>query len=492
MKFKKYLCLAIILILFLSVCIPAYAEESTPCISVTVDSSTTDYNSFESGWNKAVSYNSKAVTVKLNKNWKAGNDGSFGSGAGFTDGAILCSKPNMVLDLNGFSIDRNIYAPRKDGAVIYVKTNFTIIDSKSNEYTVSKLVKGGVITGGNNENRGGGIVLKESGTLNFNGGTILNCISTDDGGGISLEGSGTTLNVNGGNFYGNRTYDGNLDNSGGAVYCDEGKVNIANSILEGNYAEDKGGAIYVSNGSLNANNCVFISNYAKEEGGAVYLCDDSTSEFEDCSFSKNTSENDGGAVFFDSSKGSYLYNCNMYHNHSGSEGGAIHVNAKKIFVIGGNYQYNSAVEHGGGIYVDSMYDCNISGKLIVKDNTVGGNQNDLCLQNGNFSTAYLYSGGLYEGSSVWICSTDNSPRLAISDIDKYQYLNYIHLDKGYKLSEIQTHDLSKDNIRAEGSIIGNGNIVVIVILGAVIIAAGIIAVIFYTRRKKKGAEKNEA
>ena len=489
MKLKKIICFTITTALALSMGIPAYAEDT--CATVTSNNKSTSYASFEEAWNSAVELGqSNEVTFTLNKNWTANASGALGSGTGFKSGGLSYSKANdLTIDLNGYSIDRNLFKPQSTGAVIYVNSTMTIVDSRNDEYTVSKLFKGGTIQNGSNSDRGGGIVVADNATLNFNGGTILNCVSDDDGGAVSITGSGAKLNVNGGSFYGNRTYDSSGECCGGAIYSDDAQLTIANSTFEGNYAEDNGGAIYVNDGSCTITDSLFKSNSSIEEGGAIFADGEVKCTFTKCTFLQNDStDDDGGAVYCDSDSGTYFYDCKMCYNHSSSEGGALHINGDKVFIIGGTYQYNTADENGGGIYVDSMYDLNAAGKLIIKDNKCENNDSDLCLQDGVASTAYLYCGGFYEGSSIWLCSNDTNSQLMIKGIEKYQYENYIHFDSGFSLDKITSTTLSSDDIRAAASVLGEGNILYICLSAGAIIVIGIVLHII---KKRKGAKNDD-
>ena len=488
MKNKKIICFIVLLATLAFPLGIAAADES--CATVSSGGEVFSYSSFEDAWNRAAELgNSGEVTFSLNKNWEADDTGSLGSGCGFSGGALSYSgRNNLTLDLNGCSIDRNLFAPRSNGAVIYVNSTMTIIDSKSGEYTVSKLFRGGAVMNGSNSARGGGIVVSDNATLNVSGGTILNCVSSDDGGAISVVGSGARLNVNGGAFYGNRTYDSSGECCGGAIYSSKATVDISNAVFEGNYAEDNGGAIYAVDGSLSISNSSFYSNSSTEEGGAISVDGSVRTVIRDSLFSANSSDDDGGAVYCDSDGGTYFYDCSMYYNHSASEGGAIHVNDDKVFIIGGAYRYNTADEYGGGIYVDSMNDINASGKLIIKDNLSKGKESDLCLQDGVASTAYLYCGGFYEGSAVYLCSTGTGSRLAIKGIDKFQYNNYIRFDSGFTADKLTTIAVSSSGIRAIASVLGNGNVAYI---GVSVVFAAAMIVVSVSIKKKREREKKD-
>ena len=473
-------------------CVPAFAVEiyeDEVCATVSSGGTETGYSSFEEAWSRACELgNSSEVTFTLRQSWTV-SGGSFGSGAGFSNGALSYSGAKMLtLDLNGFCIDRGLVTPVSRGEVICVGSRMTIVDSGSGTYTVSKLFKGGAIQNGASTTRGGGIVVLDNAELNFNGGTILNCVSTDDGGAISAFGSGAVLKVDGGSFYGNRTYDASGECCGGAIYANAASVTVSNATFEGNYAEDDGGAVYSYGGSLKVSSSSFYSNSCDELGGAVCIAGSATAEISESLFSLNSStEEHGGAVYCDSGAGTYLKSCRMYSNSAAQNGGALYINADRVFVVGGEYRYNSAAKNGGGIYVDSMNDINASGKLIVKDNSVNGKANDLCLQDGKASTAYLYCGGFYEGSSILLCSTGTGSRLAIKGIDKFQYTNYIGFDEGFSQDKLVSSELSQDNIRAVASAIGGGDIACVCACAAAI-AVFTVFVARYGKKKKESGE----
>ena len=480
MKLRKIIALALALMLCAALCAPALADEvykDEICATVSSGGTETDYSSFEEAWSRACELgNSSEVTFTLRQSWRA-SGGSFGSGTGFQNGALSYSGAKMLtLDLNGCCIDRGLSTPVSRGEVICVGSRMTIVDSGSGRYTVSKLFKGGAIQNGASTTRGGGIVVMDKAELNFNGGAI------------SAFGSGAVLNVNGGSFYGNRTYDASGECCGGAIYSNAASVTVNNAVFEGNYAEDDGGAVYTYGGSLRVSSSSFYSNNCDELGGAVCLAGSATAEISESLFSHNSStEEHGGAVYCDSGSGTYLKGCRMYYNSAAKDGGALYVNADRVFVVSGEYRYNTAAKNGGGIYVDSMNDINASGKLIVADNSVNGRANDLCLQDGTASTAYLYCGGFYEGSSVLLCSTGTSSRLAIKGIDKFQYTNYIGFDEGFSQDKVISSELSRDNIRAVASAIGGGDIAYVCACAAAIA----LFTVFVVRRgkKKKEAEK---
>lgn len=93
-------------------------------------------------WADAISRstsNNIAVNFKLSGDWILNGTTDFGSGEGFNGGRLHIPRgANIILDLNGYTINRNLTASRSYGSVLYVNGNLEIKDS----------VGGGKITGG--------------------------------------------------------------------------------------------------------------------------------------------------------------------------------------------------------------------------------------------------------------------------------------------------------------------------------------------------------
>ena len=182
--------------------------------------------SFAEGWNAAVAAadEDSHVRVNLSGDWSAEN-GSFGEGRGFQEGAIyVLEGADITIDLNGHVIDRGCSDEQSQkGSVIIVDGTLEVIDSNPYaDHTIQgsgtgfeKIVRGGIIMGGDAE-QGGGVYVGASGTLTFTDGSIYGNHATQQGGGVyvaeygkmSLEGShgddlGISYNTaeNGGGVY---------------------------------------------------------------------------------------------------------------------------------------------------------------------------------------------------------------------------------------------------------------------------------------------------
>ncbi len=206
---------------------------------ITANSSGTTNSAMAEAWSKVINDSisgNKQVYFKLSANWTA-TSGSFGTGVGFgsfanenndaangtstTGTGHLCVPrgANIVLDLNGFTINRGLTASTSNGKVIYVNGTLTITDTSSSG--------SGKITGGWAPNHGGGVGVTTGSTLNFVGGTITGNRATY-GGGIGLF-TGATCHMSGG------TVSGNIGSNGAAgVYVRDGIFYMSGGTISGN------------------------------------------------------------------------------------------------------------------------------------------------------------------------------------------------------------------------------------------------------------------
>ncbi len=164
------------------------------------------------------------------------------------------------------------------------------------------------------------------------------------------------------------------DNNGGAVYCDNARVEFAHVIFQGNNAQDKGGALYETNSQLYVRYSSFIGNKAGTNGGGACLFA-SQSVYDSVRFEQNEAEDKGGAIII--------------------EGGS--PNLKRLTIRGNKAQYE-----GGGIYYDFNGNA-VMDSLLIEENQsgmVGGgfsfqNESNGVVKNSFIinNTATLFGGG---------------------------------------------------------------------------------------------------
>ena len=151
--------------------------------------------SLENAWNAAVQEsldrfaNGQDAKVQfiLAEAWTA-EGGAFGdpSGVGFTDngGLLVPANAYIVINLNGYTINRNLGSAIANGSV------FTISG------TLETTGIAGYISGGNSTGEGGGIYVADGGVLNLTNSTIQN--NEANGGAGVYVADGGTFNMTGG------------------------------------------------------------------------------------------------------------------------------------------------------------------------------------------------------------------------------------------------------------------------------------------------------
>lgn len=215
--------------------------------------------SLEDAWNSAVQASldtNRAVTFVLAETWRADVGGEFGEGVGFTDsGALyLPAGSYIILNLNGYTINRNLGAVALEGSVFYIKGTLEISGTT------------GSITGGYAEN-GGGVYVEEGGLFKMTVGTVSGNTATANGGGVYVE-SGASFELAGGYIRGNTAV------NGGAVYvADGGEFTMSSGTIGASAAKntaENGAGIY-SEGITKITGGYISNNEATSNGGGAYV-----------------------------------------------------------------------------------------------------------------------------------------------------------------------------------------------------------------------------
>ena len=217
-------------------------------------------------------------TPWFNLNEKLGKGGTVTLDADLTatesDVALMIPHGvTVTLDLNGYTLDRNLSSPKDNGFVIKVwgEASLTIMDSSEGK---TGTIKGGYCTG-----HGGGIFCE--GTLTITGGNITgNKTENGRGAGIYLNPSSQkTYSFSNCTISGNETMKKGGTCQGGGLYIDNQKTSVtlyACQITE-NKAGNSGGGIYVAKGSITIKGNVqvkdnlYTKNQTKQD---VYLTKD--------------------------------------------------------------------------------------------------------------------------------------------------------------------------------------------------------------------------
>ena len=292
-------------------------------------------------------------------------------------------KGNVVLNLNGHTIDRHLIDSVAKGQVFRVNSgaNLTINGP-------------GTITGGFNYANGSDI---DGGGIYNMGHLVLNDVTIDHnkcvkeawgstsnkgrGGGI-YSGSGSSLVINGGSILSNTARGG-----GGGVYSEGANPFTMTGVhVEGNESESKGGGIRVktaTNAIAYLTDCTIHFNQVSasaSQGGGVYL-ENGELVMTRCEIKGNQATMQGAGFYSIRGKTTAIecdisYN-GTYFEHADNHGAGVCLydnkgNDHSIFIMdGGTIEANNCNHNGGGIYVYDGAVFQVKGSVRILENYQG-------------------------------------------------------------------------------------------------------------------------
>lgn len=232
-----------------------------------------EYDNCQDGWNDAMRIardademkenNYEYIVVDLLARWDADDDGEFTdewiNGPGFDNDTIYIPEgAKVILNLNGFAIDRGLEDDENDGEVIFINDDAEVI------------INNGKITGGFSNSEGGGLYIEGGAKVTLNDVQVDgNSVEGDDGAAIYMYG-GSTLVMNGGSISDN-FLDGQyilVDEIKpfGSLCVKDSTVILNNVTIEDNYSENysaTGVAIHATNSTVKMSNCKVANNAIK-------------------------------------------------------------------------------------------------------------------------------------------------------------------------------------------------------------------------------------
>lgn len=243
-------------------------------------------------------------------------------------------------------------------------------------------------------NRGnlGGAVYTTSKTLTVNNTSFSDNSASDNGGAVnnwgtlSISGSSFERNRSGGSYGGavytkgkttitDTVFSANTAAEGGAVYAYDGKADltVADSRFIGNYTSvnqqgtsNYGGAIY-GNGKINVSQTLFEGNHATEAGAVKIGRTGSESVFTGSEFKDNYAEiRDGGALY---ASGETVLQNVVFDGNTATYGGAV-ISSDNL-TIGGNSSFiGNKAEAGGALFAEGKLTLDTSeGDILFSGNT---------------------------------------------------------------------------------------------------------------------------
>jgi len=238
--------------------------------------------------------------------------------------------------------------------------------------------------------------------------------SVNGAGNVSIDGNSTTHPIY---LRGDSVIDGfsiinGKFSNGGGIFVHQNGGTILNCIFTNNFASIDGGAIR-ARGSL-VSNCYFYANGA-QNGGAVLMRFHSS--VIDCIFESNLATNGGGIFCYEDNAGG-ISDC-IISNNSANAGGGIYVgNNSDAAITNTVVEFNHASSYGGGIAVDGG-ELSIAQNCHIRDNiavNVGGgiyaNNADVSITGTNtyLGIFYLFSGANWcsggDGGGMYAANSD--------------------------------------------------------------------------------------
>jgi predicted outer membrane repeat protein len=214
---------------------------------------------------------------------------------------------------------------------------------------------------------GGGIEDNHDGDLTLDDVSITGCVASY-GGAVYKDGDGTLEIVD------STISDNYAENSAGARYNNGvGDLIITNSTFDGNAAGGDGGVGELGNdGNITITGSTFSNNAGGSVGGAFYFTNDVTGDvsISGSSFIGNEASGGGGAIYADNSGSFTVTSSTFSGNVSGSWGGALYLGStgQVVTVTDSLFADNYASSEGGAI--DSDADDQI---LTINNSTFVGN-----------------------------------------------------------------------------------------------------------------------
>lgn len=169
----------------------------------------------------------------------------------------------------------------------------------------------------------------------------------DSGGGILIRGGRldiyeSTLEFNG------------AQNDGSGIYSEGTRLNMVDCTISNNYFEDEGsgdGTVHLLNSLYSSLDCHFTRNHA-QFGGAIFALQSQISILES-SFVDNVALNNGGALQI-STDSKATIDRSRFHNNIGLIGGAFYSSSDSLTTISNSIiTLNYAINRGGGLYLTS-------------------------------------------------------------------------------------------------------------------------------------------
>lgn len=313
-------------------------------------------------------------------------------------GGVIRSSSNAVVNISGGTFENN--SAEKTGGVIqaYGKVNISGGTFKNNKassggavYSSGELSISKTTFENNTANWGGAIFASKKLTLNDV--IFKNNKVNSAGGALYLQGEGY---IKGSSFTEN-----SAGVSGGAIYCKNANLDIANSTFEGNNSGNDGGAICFQHGDLNIDGATFDNNKSEARGGALFLYGQKSYTIKNSTIKNNKAKDIGGGIT--ALLGNLtVESSTIESNNSGSSGGGIVSLAQTLINLNSCTIKNNTANGAAGAFIMTA-NSDIKGTVNIKGTEFNGNDTG---KSGDQTK--LLGGGLYIDADITANISDSS------------------------------------------------------------------------------------
>ena len=270
------------------------------------------------------------------------------------DGTLfIASSSTVTIDLNGHTLSRGLTEATHNGFGIDCYGKLTITDSSKDQT--------GVFTGAYNKNYtaesnngGGAVIVRKPGVFTLDSGTISGNKCSYSGAAVLVIANGTFL-MKGGRIT-NNTAEGEVAQA--AVSVINGTFEMSGGSIDNNHSDGIVGGVALGGTSS--------TGILKMTGGTI---------------SENTCGTSDGGLFVSTTGKAYLSGGSITKNQAKEIGGGIYVSPGGVLSLSGdvNISGNTAGVYAGGIC--SRGTLTVQGKVVVKDNTVNGVEDNIAVKN---------------------------------------------------------------------------------------------------------------
>ncbi|MBO5666586.1 MAG: right-handed parallel beta-helix repeat-containing protein, partial [Firmicutes bacterium] len=274
---------------------------------------------------------------------------------------------DVILDLNGHSIDRGTTQDVKNGEVFHVHEgaeltlkNGTIVGSVHIMGGERAVFENCVFKDNEDIDFGAAIFAEDCDEI-----VVENCTFSnleDDSNGAAIEAEDAAITIVGSTFRNCTT-----EHDGGAIYAKNASIDMTNCQFTGNHAEGNGGAVACVDTELNVAGSTLGNNTADGNGGAMYLAGETTktAEIYQSNFADNTAWENGGALAVEGEAAATMYGCIVDENTALENGGAVYAGQNAEFealdyndelardIHPTKFINNDAAEKGDVIFIDT-------------------------------------------------------------------------------------------------------------------------------------------